>query len=282
MLVRRPGRKRDRRQFGRSLIWARDLRSGCSPLSASTVELTVWPLPRTTPNPVMLPRAIFRQRSRRSASWLAARARVLARWPEVFPSHWPKLPANRSWSTSSGCWQLVEPITWFFASFGITVEYSYDSPGLDGTLGAVRRALALLGERFLVLYGDTYLPMDYQAADAAWRASSKPALMTVFRNEGRWDESNVVFCDGVVVKYDKSHRTADMAWIDYGFGGFTASTLDLVDAAETDLAGLQTLLADRGLLCGFEAAERFHEIGTPEALRETDEFLRQLRESKLG
>jgi NDP-sugar pyrophosphorylase family protein len=166
--------------------------------------------------------------------------------------------------------------------FGITVEYSYDSPGLDGTLGAVRRALALLGERFLVLYGDTYLPMDYQAADAAWRASSKPALMTVFRNEGRWDESNVVFCDGVVVKYDKSHRTADMAWIDYGFGGFTASTLDLVDAAETDLAGLQTLLADRGLLCGFEAAERFHEIGTPEALRETDEFLRQLRESKLG
>ena len=79
------------------------------------------------------------------------------------------------------------------ARFGLRVRYSHDAPGLDGTLGAMRRALPLLGERFLVLYGDTFLRVDYQAVDAAWRASGLPAVMTVLRNEGRWDTSNVLF-----------------------------------------------------------------------------------------
>src|ERR1700761_6442113 len=39
---------------------------------------------------------------------------------------------------------------------GISISYSYDSPGLDGPLGAIRKALPLAGDRFLVLYGDTY------------------------------------------------------------------------------------------------------------------------------
>ena len=48
--------------------------------------------------------------------------------------------------------------------FGIQIAYSYDGPMLDGTLGAIRRALPLLPDRFLVLYGDTYLRLDYEAA----------------------------------------------------------------------------------------------------------------------
>ena len=67
--------------------------------------------------------------------------------------------------------------------FGLRVRYSHDAPELDGTLGAVRRALPLLGDRFLVLYGDTYLRVAYEAVDAAWRASGLPAVMTVLRNE---------------------------------------------------------------------------------------------------
>ena len=77
--------------------------------------------------------------------------------------------------------------------YGVRLRYSYDAPELDGTLGAVRRALPHLGERFLVLYGDTYLRIAYEAVDAAWRDSGLPAVMTVLRNEGRWDTSNVVF-----------------------------------------------------------------------------------------
>jgi NDP-sugar pyrophosphorylase family protein len=160
-------------------------------------------------------------------------------------------------------------------AFGLRVRYSHDAPELDGTLGALRRALPLLGERFLVLYGDTYLRIAYQAVDAAWQASGLPAVMTVLRNEGRWDTSNVLFRDGRVERYDKHNPTPHMSWIDYGLGGLEAGALDAAGAEERDLAVLYERLAARGELLGFEATERFYEIGTPQALAATDAFLRR-------
>src|SRR5436305_3662054 len=62
------------------------------------------------------------------------------------------------------------------ARFGLTIAYSHDGPVPIGTLGAIRRAAPLLGGRFLVLYGDTYLRIDYRAAVAAWSRSGLPAL----------------------------------------------------------------------------------------------------------
>lgn len=158
---------------------------------------------------------------------------------------------------------------------GVRIAYSFDEdPGRDGTLTAVRRARPLLGERFLVLYGDTYLRIDYAAADRAWHQSGLPALMTVLRNDDRWEASNAAFAGGRVVAYDKRAPTAAMRWIDYGLGGLLASALDAAPAEEIDLAGLYGLLARRGQLCGVRATERFYEIGTPASLAETDAFLR--------
>jgi NDP-sugar pyrophosphorylase family protein len=158
--------------------------------------------------------------------------------------------------------------------FGIGISYSHDGPGLDGTLGAIRRAAPLLGERFLVLYGDTYLRVDYAAANRAWSDSALPALMVVLRNEGRWDTSNVRYERGRVIAYDKLAPNPEMRWIDYGLGGLTSEALTRVPHRERDLASLHGELARRGELCGYEASERFYEIGTPEALEETEDFLR--------
>jgi NDP-sugar pyrophosphorylase family protein len=159
--------------------------------------------------------------------------------------------------------------------FGVCIAYSHDDPGLNGTLGAIRKALPLLGRRFLVLYGDTYLRIDYAAAVAAWRSSSLPALMTVLRNEGRWDTSNVLYRDGRVIAYDKRTPKPTMRWIDYGLGGLEAQTVLSVSADEPDLATLYERLAQRRELCGFSARTRFYEIGTPAALAETEAFLRR-------
>lgn len=161
--------------------------------------------------------------------------------------------------------------------FGIRVAYSHDGPGLDGTLGAIRRALALLPDRFLVLYGDTYLRLDYRAAVRAWDGSALAALMAVLRNEGRWDRSNVEYAHGRVLAYRKRAPTPAMRWIDYGLGGLTKPALARVPGSASDLADLYAALARSGELCGFPVAERFYEIGTPAALRETDAFLRDLR-----
>lgn len=158
--------------------------------------------------------------------------------------------------------------------FGLRIAYSFDAPGLDGTLGAVRRALPLLGERFLVLYGDSYLRIDYAAVDRAWRESGLSALMTVLRNDGRWDASNAIYEDGRVVAYDKHAPTSAMRWIDYGLGGLWAGAVEMVPEDESDLASLYGQLARHRELCGVVARKRFYEIGTPAALAEADAFLR--------
>jgi len=162
---------------------------------------------------------------------------------------------------------------------GIHVQYSFDTPELDGTLGAIRRALDLLGERFLVLYGDTYLQIDYAEVAHVWRKSDLPAVMSVLHNKGRWDTSNVRYQEGLVLAYDKHTPTPDMQWIDYGLGGLTVDALSAVDDDENDLAHLYQRLASLDRLCGYEATERFYEIGTPSGLTETDMFLRQLRDA---
>lgn len=156
--------------------------------------------------------------------------------------------------------------------FGISIGYSYDGPRPIGTLGAVRKASAALGERFLILYGDTYLRLDYRAAAQAWERSGEPALMTVLRNEGRWDSSNAAF-DGRLVRYDKLASGPDMTWIDYGLGGLRADALGLVAPAVPDLSDLYRELSCRAQLFGYAVEERFYEIGTPEALAETGAFL---------
>lgn len=158
--------------------------------------------------------------------------------------------------------------------YGLRIDYSHDAAGLDGTLGAIRRALPLLGEPFLVLYGDTYLRLDYRAAAAAWQASTLPAMMTVLRNDDRWEASNAVYAEGRVLVYDKHAPVPEMRWIDYGLGGLAPESVALVDPAECDLAGLYGTLAAQGRLFGYEVAERFYEIGTPSGLAATDAFLR--------
>src|SRR5437867_4482280 len=108
------------------------------------------------------------------------------------------------------------------AQFGLAVEYSFDGPVLRGTAGAIHQALPLLGKAFFVLYGDSYLPCDYGAAEEAFAGSGKTALMTVFRNEGKWDSSNVEFTGGRILADDKKNRTPRMRHIDYGLGAFHA------------------------------------------------------------
>ena len=157
--------------------------------------------------------------------------------------------------------------------FGITIEYRYDGDELRGTLGAVRGAAALLGDRFLVLYGDTYLRLNYEAACSGWRESGCAGLMAVLKNRNRWDSSNAILSGDRVTMYRKSDLTRDMHWIDYGLGGLTRSALDVVAPDEPDLAALYAELAPRSQLYGFEVHERFYEIGSPESLEEAERFL---------
>jgi NDP-sugar pyrophosphorylase family protein len=161
------------------------------------------------------------------------------------------------------------------AGFDLRIEYSFDGPRLLGTGGALKRALPLLGRRFFVLYGDSYLPIDYQKVALAFADGDRAGLMTVYRNEGLWDTSNVQFEGGGILRYDKKQRTPEMHHIDYGLGVLSPESLAAGPENEPfDLADVYGRLLAENQLSGYEATERFYEIGSPEGLAELDAFLR--------
>jgi D-sedoheptulose 7-phosphate isomerase len=161
------------------------------------------------------------------------------------------------------------------SQFGLDVAYSFDGEVLMGTGGALRRALPLLGEAFFVLYGDSYLDIALAPIALAFHRQGLPALMTVLRNEGRWDISNVLFDGARVVRYDKRAPSPDMRYIDYGLGLLTAEVLARESPEQPfDLSDIYSALAAAGRLAGFEVTRRFHEIGTPAGFAETDQYLR--------
>jgi NDP-sugar pyrophosphorylase family protein len=160
-------------------------------------------------------------------------------------------------------------------NFGVELSYSFDGPELLGTGGALKKAQPILGQNFFVLYGDSYLPIDYFAPARAFLASGKLGLMTVFRNEGRWDTSNVSFQGGAIESYSKKERTPEMRYIDYGLGILDSKALaPWPDRKAFDLADVYRDLIGRNGLAGFEVEQRFYEIGSPEGLAELDAMLR--------
>lgn len=165
------------------------------------------------------------------------------------------------------------------AQFGLTLEYSFDGPVLLGTGGALKKALALLGDEFFVLYGDSYLPCDYGAVAESFHLAGKEALMTVFRNDGQWDTSNVEMSAGTILTYDKKRLTSRMRYIDYGLGVFHASAFKRVPPEKPfDLADLYKVLLADGQLAGYEVHERFYEAGSVRGIEELSSFLSRREE----
>jgi len=161
------------------------------------------------------------------------------------------------------------------SAFGLRLDYSFDGPKPLGTGGAIKRALPLLGDEFFVLYGDSYLPVEYRPIAEFFRHSGKLGCMTVYRNEGRYDTSNVVFRDGEIAVYDKKNRPPEMRHIDYGLSLFKAAVFNSYSADQPfDLAEVMSKLVRQKQLAGFEVRERFYEMGSPAGLSELETLLK--------
>ena len=162
------------------------------------------------------------------------------------------------------------------AEFDMQVSYVFDGDKPLGTGGAIRRALPLLEESFFVLYGDSYLPCNYAEIQSRFESSGQPALMAVYRNEGKWDTSNVEMKDETIVKYDKNDRSPAMQFIDYGLGIFRPNVFQgLQDGEYKDLADVYRDLAQNKRLAAYLVLQRFYEIGSHEGLHELDEVLKK-------
>jgi NDP-sugar pyrophosphorylase family protein len=158
------------------------------------------------------------------------------------------------------------------------VEVVLDGPTLLGTGGALKRATGSLGQRVWVTYGDTLLDADLTAAEARAADLGCRGAMTVLRNKDQWEPSNTSVEGGRVVAYSKGDPPGTHEYIDYGYLLIPVAALaDVLEGAFDLRVVVQRLVADRDL-AAFEVQERFHDIGTPEALRETDAWVRAMVE----
>jgi NDP-sugar pyrophosphorylase family protein len=165
------------------------------------------------------------------------------------------------------------------ARWGTSVDFVNEGDELRGTAGALRLAFdeGVLRKRFFVLYGDSYLPIELAPVWSAFAEAGLPALMTVLRNEGRWDRSNAAVEDGLVTTYDKSgaESTVPLEWIDYGLSVLERSLVEarVPRGTVTDLADLYGELSADRLIAALEVHERFFEIGSPAGLSDLERHL---------
>jgi len=161
------------------------------------------------------------------------------------------------------------------SQWGLDVHYSYDGDHLLGTGGAVKKAAGILPDAFMILYGDSYLDIEYEPVVQRFYMENLPVLMTIFRNRGATDTSNILMKDGMIVKYDKIDRDPDMKYIDYGLIVIRREIFDPYPSQEPfDLSLVLSQSVDVGRVAAFEVGHRYYEIGSVQGIRETEEYIR--------
>jgi D-glycero-alpha-D-manno-heptose 1-phosphate guanylyltransferase len=145
--------------------------------------------------------------------------------------------------------------------FGWRVTYSRETEPL-GTGGAIREARALLGERFILTFGDVLRRFDYDR----FVYQHEGNCLAVYR---RQTIGNVEVRDGMVTRFDK--KAPELPYIDAGFSLMHANTIDLLPP--TGACSFEEIvyaeLARRGQLEAEEVDLDFCDIGTPEELAKT-------------
>lgn len=154
----------------------------------------------------------------------------------------------------------------------ITIKYSYDGPKLLGTGGAIKKAIKDIESSFGVLYGDSYLPINYKNIIEHFTNCKKQGLMTVFKNENKFDVSNITFLNGNIVEYNKKQINDQMKYIDYGFSILSKTSFNETEEI-FDLSEIIIRLININQLAGYEVYERFYEIGSFTGLKELESKL---------
>jgi NDP-sugar pyrophosphorylase family protein len=151
------------------------------------------------------------------------------------------------------------------SKFGARIRYSYDGEKLLGPIGALKNALNLLNNDFIVTYGDNYVDVDYYEMVKKLRESGALGLMAVMHNKNRWGKSDVDVRDGYVIAYSK-HTNKGLEWINYGVFVLRKEALGLARSGEEE--EFFNELISRGELLAFKVSKRFYDVGSPESLRE--------------
>jgi len=159
----------------------------------------------------------------------------------------------------------------------LKISFSYDGEILLGTGGTIRKIINQLPNYFFVTYGDSYLDIDYYKIQKTFELKkiNFTSLMTVYKNRNLFDNSNVIFENGIIELYSKTKQNSKMSHIDYGVGILSNKSMVMYDLNTTfDLAELYEKLSINNALFGYEVFQRFYEIGSLQGIDDLSNYLK--------
>lgn len=171
---------------------------------------------------------------------------------------------------------LSEQIKDYFGNgkkLGVNICYSYDKDKPLGPIGALKNAESLLQDTFFIMYGDSYVFVDFDKVYSYFKKQNKTALMVVYQNFDKFDTSNIIINNEKVAKYG-GEKTKETTYIDYGVSLFRKKIFENIPADTFYLTNdLFSKLVKQKELLAYEVKKRFYHIGTPEALKEFKKYI---------
>lgn len=176
------------------------------------------------------------------------------------------------------------------SSFGVTLSYAIEVDP-RGTAGALRDALPLLADRFLLLYGDTFMDVDLRKLWMAHEYSGAVGTLFLHPNDHPQDSDLVdIEADGVVraiLAYPHPEGREVRNLVNAALYVLERAGLDDVTPAEgkADIAKhMFPRMLDLGLpLYGYVSPEYIKDMGTPERLDKVErDFITGLPERLSG
>ena len=158
----------------------------------------------------------------------------------------------------------------------LNISFSNDGKKLLGTGGAVKNAFEYITDEFFVMYGDSYLDVDLKNILRFFKKNknNQEGLMTVFKNNKKYDTSNVIFKNNYVINYSKVNLLDEMNYIDYGLGILNKKHFkNFKNNQPFDLSILYENLCIQSSLIGFEVNTRFYEVGSLEGIKDLSNYL---------
>jgi len=161
-------------------------------------------------------------------------------------------------------------------SRNMSINYSFEDKPL-GTGGALKNAENYLEDCFYLIYGDSFLPVNYSLLEERILEVDKAILMVLYDNCVDTSVPNNVSLDrrGIVTKYKKETANSLLQYVDAGVLALKREVLDSIPSGR-QVSLEQDILPefiDRQECAGFVTRERFYDIGTQERLEHFESYL---------
>ena len=181
-------------------------------------------------------------------------------------------------------WEMVFDYFGDGKDFGVEIVYSIEKERLD-TGGALKNARPFLDDEFFVLYGDSYLTINwysvwkvYEESQFHFRFWTKPiveGVMSVYRNRqnDRLKSQISLGEDGFVKEFTKTNFKPEMKYVEYGLNILKKKTLDLIPHKTFPISLYFDLLIENQSLIAYKTNRKFYEIGSFEGIKKLTDLL---------